>query len=229
MQSMLHAWQRNPEGVPTTIQQEDDKSLNLSNVDIWMWLKLITPSKGVMIRQWLMQLFGEAGQWASLVNASKLPAPHSSELCNSTRTEYKFVSLLNVEMSLRDLAIWLGKYAGVTLTRAARIEEYTVLALAKTAHSSTSQLGKCLHKTAWTKDCLDHQTRQLIKSTKLDSELSMISLTTQLSVTTSSVIAQPPCDKEGGSTETRPALAPYSDGDILMGNVDDSVTDNLYQ
>ena len=64
---------------------------------------------------------------------------------------------------------------------------------------------------------------------KLDSELSMISLTTQPSAMTSSVVAQPPCDKEGGSTETRPAPAPYSDGDILMGNVDDSVTDDLYQ
>ena len=138
MQSMLHAWQHNPKGVPTAIQQEDDRLLNVSNVNIWMWLKIITPSKGMMIRQRLMQLFGEAGQWASLVDASKLPAPHSSELRNSMRTEYKFVSLLKAEMSLRDLAMWLGKYAGVTLTCAARIEEYAVPALAKTAHSSTS-------------------------------------------------------------------------------------------
>ena len=57
----------------------------------------------------------------------------------------------------------------------------------------------------------------------------MISLTTQPSATTSSVVAQPPCDKEGGSTEMRPAPAPYSDGDVLMDNVDDSVTDDLYQ
>ena len=120
-----------------------------------MWLKIITPSKGVMIRQRLMHLFGEAGQWASLVDASKLPAPHSSELRNSTQTEYNFVSLLKAEMSLRDLAIWLGKYAGVNLTCAARIEEYTVHALVKTAHSSASQLGKRLHETARTKDCLD--------------------------------------------------------------------------
>ena len=110
-----------------------------------MWLKIITPSKGVMIRQRLMQLFGEAGQWASLVNASKLPAPHSSELRNSTRTEYKFMSLLKAEMSLRDLAIWLGKYVGVNLTHAARIEEYVAHALAKTAHSRASRLGKHLH------------------------------------------------------------------------------------
>ena len=59
------------------------------------------PSKGVMIRQQLMQLFGEAGQWASLVNTSKLLAPHSSKLHNSTRAEYKFVSLLKAEMLLR--------------------------------------------------------------------------------------------------------------------------------
>ena len=46
------------------------------------------------------------------------------------------MSLLKAEMSLRDLAIWLGKYVGVNLTHAARIEEYVVRALAKTAHSS---------------------------------------------------------------------------------------------
>ena len=120
-----------------------------------MWLKLITPSKGVMIRQWPMQLFGEAGQWASLVDASKLLAPHSSKLRSSTRTEYKFMSLLKADMLLKDLAIWLGQYAGVTLTRAAKIEEYAVHALAKMAHSSASQLGKWLHETAQTKDCLN--------------------------------------------------------------------------
>ena len=86
MQAMLSLWQHNPEGVPTTIQQEDDGSLNLSHVDIW-----------------------------------------------------------------------LGKQVGVTLTHVAKLEEYAACALAKTAHSSTSQLGKHLHKTAWTKDCLDCQ------------------------------------------------------------------------
>ena len=91
-----------------------------------------------MIRQQLIQLFGEPGQWASLVDASKLLEPCSSELRNSARTDYKFVSQLTVDMPLKDLAIWQGKYAGVTLTCAARVEEYTAHALAKMAHSSTS-------------------------------------------------------------------------------------------
>ena len=87
-----------------------------------------------------MQLFGEAGQWASLVDVSKL--------CNSSRTEYKSGSQPTADMLLKDLAIWLGKQVGVTLTHAAKVEEYAVHALAKMAHSSTSQLGKCLHEMA---------------------------------------------------------------------------------
>ena len=113
-----------------------------------MWLKVITPTKGVMMRQRLMQLFSDASQWASLVNVSKVPAPCISELCNSARTEYKSRSQPSVDMLLKDLAIWLGKQAGVALTHAAKLEEYAVRALAKTAHSSTSQLGKCLHEMA---------------------------------------------------------------------------------
>ena len=109
-----------------------------------------------------MQLFGEAGQWASLVDAGKLPSPHSSKLHHSTRTEYKFVSLLKADMPLKDLATWLGQYAGVTLTRTTKIEEYAVHALAKTAHSSASLLGKCLHKMAWTKDHLDRDRKSVV-------------------------------------------------------------------
>ena len=65
------------------------------------------------------------------------------------------MSLLKADMSLKDLAIWLGKYVGVNLTCAAKIEEYAARALAKTVHSSASRLGKHLHEMAQTKDHLD--------------------------------------------------------------------------
>ena len=48
------------------------------------------------------------------------------------------MSQLTVDMLLKDLAIWLGKDAGVTLTHVAKVEEYAAHALAKMAHSSTS-------------------------------------------------------------------------------------------
>ena len=64
---------------------------------------------------------------------------------------------------------------------------------------------------------------------KLDSEFSMISPTNQPSVMTSSIVAPPPCDNEGGSTEMRPPPAPYPDGEILVDNINDLVTNDLYQ
>ena len=68
-----------------------------------------------------------------------------------------------------------------------------------------------------------------MESTKLDSELSVITLTNQPSVTASPTVTPPPYNSEGGSTEMQPVPAPYSDSDIHMGNIDDSVTDDLYQ
>ena len=229
MEAMLSLWQHNPEGVPATIWQEDDSLLNLSDVDIWMWLRAITPTKSMMVRQCLMQLFGEASQWASLVDISELPEPCNSKLCNSIQTEYKSGSQPSVDTPLKDLAIWLDKQAGVTLTCVAKLEEYAAHALAKTANSSTSQLQKHLHETARTKDHLNHQKWQLVESTRQDSELSVIAPTNQLSMTASPIVTPPPYNPEGGSTKTWLAPALYSDGDVHMVNVDDSVTNNLYQ
>ena len=132
-------------------------------------------------------------------------------------------------MPLKDPAIWLGKQAGVTLTHGAKVEEYAVHALAKMAHSSTSQLGKFLHEMAQTKDHLNCRNQRLVESSKLDFELSVIAPTNQLSATASSTVTLPPCNPEGGSTKTQPALAPYSESNVHMGNVNDSVTDDQYQ
>ena len=153
MVAMLSPWQHNPEGVPAAIQQEDDGLLNMSDVDIWMWLRATTPARGVMVRQHILQLFGEASQWASLVNASKLPAPSGSKMQNSIWAIYEPGSQPSLEISMKDLAIQLGKQVGVTYTQ---LEEYAMHALAKTVHSTASQLRKRLHEMARSKDHLNH-------------------------------------------------------------------------
>ena len=91
-----------------------------------------------------------------LVNASKLPVPSGSEMQNSIQAVYKPGSQPPSEILMKDLAIWLGNQAGVTFTHAARLEEYAACALAKMAHSSASQLRKCLHEMARTKHHLNH-------------------------------------------------------------------------
>ena len=105
MMAMLSLWQHSSEGVPTTIRQEDDGSLNISDVDIWMWLRATTPTKSVMVRQHILQLFGEAGQWALLVNPSKLPAPSSSKMWNAIWAVYEPRSQPSLEIPMKDLAI----------------------------------------------------------------------------------------------------------------------------
>ena len=110
-----------------------------------------------MVRQHILQLFSEASQGALLVNVSELPAPSGSEMCNSIWAVYQPGFQLSSEIPMKDLAIWLGKQVGMTLTCMARLEEYTARALAKTAHSSASQLGKHLHEIARSKDHLDCQ------------------------------------------------------------------------
>ena len=47
------------------------------------WGQSVTPIKGVMMQQCILQLFSEHGHCGSLVNMSELPTPSSDELCNS--------------------------------------------------------------------------------------------------------------------------------------------------
>ena len=165
-----------------------------------MWLRA-TPTKGMMVRQHILQLFSEAGQWASLVNASKLPVHSGSKMRNSIQAVYKPGSQPSSEIPMKDLAIWLGKQVGVTLTCTARLEEYAAHALDKTAHSSTSRLRKHLHEMARTKDCLDCWKWRLVESTWLDSELLVQAPTNQSSMTASSAITPHPFNPEKSPTE----------------------------
>jgi hypothetical protein len=41
--TVLLGWQHNPEGVPLPIRGESDGMLNISDIDVWMWLKKLSP------------------------------------------------------------------------------------------------------------------------------------------------------------------------------------------
>ena len=59
---VLKKWECNPEGVPTAIQQEPDGSLNYTDIDIWMWLKVLLPKKGyLLLKQQVLKLFSKPG------------------------------------------------------------------------------------------------------------------------------------------------------------------------
>jgi hypothetical protein len=73
--TVLLGWQHNPEGVPLLICGESDGMLNISDIDVWMWLKRLSPkswpvntSLRAPLRVPLISLFSEPGQWSDLVN-----------------------------------------------------------------------------------------------------------------------------------------------------------------
>jgi hypothetical protein len=42
---LLKGWQLNPHRILPAIRQESDGTMNLHDVDIWMWLQKVTPKK----------------------------------------------------------------------------------------------------------------------------------------------------------------------------------------
>ena len=99
-----------PEGVPTAIQQELDGSLNYTDVDIWMWLKAMLPKKGYPpLQQYLLKLFSEPGQWASLVYNQAYVSPKGDMLRASVKLQYDLGAQRPADVPFEGLAKWLGQ------------------------------------------------------------------------------------------------------------------------
>ena len=98
---------------------------------------------------------------------------------------------------MKDLAIWLGKYMGMTYICAPHLEGYAKHALTKMAYSNASHIRKHLHEMAQSKDHLNHRKRQLETSKQLKKELLELTSTNQSPATASSTVAPPPYNVEG--------------------------------
>jgi hypothetical protein len=60
----IRGWQLNLHGVPPVVRQELDGTMNLHNIDIWMWLQKATPKKSSsMFRKSIWMLFQQSSCW----------------------------------------------------------------------------------------------------------------------------------------------------------------------
>jgi hypothetical protein len=62
--TVLQGWRHNPEGVPLPIHSKSDETLNISTIDVWMWLKKLSPKSqplSALLRAPLISLFSEPG------------------------------------------------------------------------------------------------------------------------------------------------------------------------
>jgi hypothetical protein len=69
--TVLHGWKHNPEGIPLPIRGESDGTLNISDIDVWMWLKKLSPKSrpvSMSLKAPLISLFIKPGRWSDLVN-----------------------------------------------------------------------------------------------------------------------------------------------------------------
>ena len=80
-QPLLRGWQLNPDGVPPAVRQEDDSTMNLLDVDIWMWVQVIAPKVAAPTFKWVIwKLFQQPGYWAVLVGNQHIPPPMGDTL-----------------------------------------------------------------------------------------------------------------------------------------------------
>jgi hypothetical protein len=71
---LLKGWQLNPHGVLPAVRLLLDGTMNLHDVDIWMWLQKVTPKKNSSgFRKGLWALFQQPGRWFQWVSDLRIP------------------------------------------------------------------------------------------------------------------------------------------------------------
>jgi len=177
MVPVLKSWQHNPEGVPLPIRGEADGTLNTSDVDIWMWMKKLSPkSRPPNATLWasLISLFSEAGQWGSLVDPRECLTPQTENLRGSVTSPFPINGRDTSTIPPSEIARWLATYGGLTPDRAPRIEAYIARLLTKKAHNSVATEGQQKMKRAATRSTKRARTKSgapTMTAAQLDLEL----------------------------------------------------------
>jgi hypothetical protein len=151
---VLKSWQCNPKGVPLPIHGESDGTLNTSDVDIWTWLKQLSPkSRSTNSTMWasLISLLSEPGRWSSLVEPRECLTPQAETLRGSVTSPFPINGRDTATIPHSEIARWLAMYDGLTPDRVPRIEAYVARHLTKRAYNSAATEGQQRMKKAATR------------------------------------------------------------------------------
>jgi hypothetical protein len=106
--TMLLSWQHTLEGVPAPIHCKSDGKLNISDIDVWMWLKKLSPKSrptNAMLRAPLISLFSEPGRWIDLVDTQECLTPQGDNLRSSIRLTFPIAGRDTSTIPLADVVI----------------------------------------------------------------------------------------------------------------------------
>ena len=143
--TILRAWQHNPEGVPAPIRGESDGTLNVSDVDIWMWMRTLSPKSrppNATLRAPLISLLSEAGRWSDLVEARECLTPQAETLQGSITSPFPIKDRDTSTIPLAEIARWLAQNGGLTPDRVPRFKAYVARLLSKKAYNSAAIEGQ---------------------------------------------------------------------------------------
>ena len=150
MKAQLREWLHNPEGLPPAIREEEDGTLNISDVDVWMWVRSMQPkNNAAQFRELLWSVFGEVGYWATAVAGKAAPILVNGDTMRASCTStWKWTKSIH-DVTRKELSTWLLAHGGVTQTRAKLIlEPYARRLLSKKPYSSAALEGQRRQKAA---------------------------------------------------------------------------------
>lgn len=145
----LKLWVHNPEGIPLAIRGELDGSLNLNDLDVWIWAKKIVPKTAPgAFKKILWGIFDEFGRWASLIPVGSYPVAPKETLRESVTGPFEWANDPE-KTTPADVALWLMNHAGVTRGRATDdIEPYASRLGSGEAYSPAAQTGQLKQQVA---------------------------------------------------------------------------------
>ena len=133
-QPMLKSWQLNPHWVPPTVCQEDDGTMHLLDVDIWMWVQA-APNTATPTFWWMIwKLFQQPGQWA-LVGNTCIPPPMGDTLRSSIKRPYEWGAYTLSTAPIGELVLWLATSTGITTERAQWLKHFAARVALGEAHN----------------------------------------------------------------------------------------------
>ena len=112
--SMMQTWLMNEAVCPPAVRQEPDNTLNLLDVDFWLWYRKVTP-KGMAcafrIRLW--EMFNAPGMYDILTD-SQYKLPNSNDGCMQLRAPTACPEWNEGMDEDEKVLHWLSKNAGIT-------------------------------------------------------------------------------------------------------------------
>jgi hypothetical protein len=151
---MLQGWKHNPKGVPLPIHGKLDVMPNISDIDVWMWLKKLSPKSqplSALLRPPLISLFREPVQWSDLIDPQECLAHQGDTLWSSITSPFPIRVRNTSTILLGEIDKWLACCGGLTPDRVPCIEAYVTHLLSKEAYNPAAIKGQQQRKKATTR------------------------------------------------------------------------------